>query len=88
MTHIKKLHLDTIKYEEQSCITQDGDCIKFVDSSAYYDVAYRSAQITEDIAVEFGEFCRQLSKNNKDILRQNPDITTRELFQEFLKTKP
>jgi hypothetical protein len=31
--------------------------------------------------IEFGKFCRTLIKDNKDILRKNPDITEKELLQ-------
>jgi hypothetical protein len=47
--------------------------------------AVRSAEITEQIAIEFSEWQqRLLFSENSDWLI---DKTTKELFQEFLKTK-
>jgi hypothetical protein len=36
---------------------------------------------SEGDMIEFGKFCRTLIKDNKDILRKNPDITEKELLQ-------
>ena len=46
--------------------------------------AKESAQITTDVAVKFGQFCIDLPKHHKEILRNNPDITTQELFGYFI----
>ncbi len=85
MKYLEKLHLDAIKYEEISCMTQDGEYIEFVENSNYYDVAVKSSEITEQIAIEFNEWQRDLvfSKNSQWLV----DKTDKELFQEFLKTK-
>jgi hypothetical protein len=42
--------------------------------------------ILEKHCVAFGKFCRELSKHNKDILRQNPDITEEQLFELYIKS--
>jgi len=41
---------------------------------------------TKDM-IEFGQFCRYLNKDNKEILRENPDITVKELLNYFLNYK-
>jgi hypothetical protein len=46
--------------------------------------ALKSAEITTDVAVKFGQFCIDLPKHHKEILRNNPDITTQELFGYFI----
>ena len=46
----------------------------------------KSAELTKDIAIKFGAFCRNLSRWDKDILRNNPDITEEGLFNKFLET--
>lgn len=79
------MHLDAIKYEEADCMTQDGDYIQFVENHNYYDVAVKSAEVTEQIAVEFAEWLIKelvLSSHGKFL-----SYTSKELFQEFLKQR-
>lgn len=54
------------------------------DSLTPMNMAKTAAEITTDVAVKFGDFCKNLIKNNKEIIRNNPDITTQELFEEFI----
>ena len=82
MNYIKKLHLDaldenTIHHQE---VPNDIDTIKS---------AQKSAEITEQIAVEFAEFYENFWKNLSlaDFIHDDNGFTTKQLFQEFLKTK-
>ena len=95
MTHIEQLHLDAIKYEEVSCMTQDGEYIEFVENSNYYDVAVKSAEITEQIAIEFGKWISDNCYEDfdlKDKMFYSYEgewfYNIKDLFEEFLKTKP
>ena len=91
MNKIEQLHLDAIKDEEADCMTQDGDYIRFVENHNYYDVAIESTKITEQIAIEFMDWCRDntvVDAAPKPYHRKlQIRMTTKELFQEFLKTK-
>ena len=48
-------------------------------------VANQCSKLSQDIAIKFGDFYKNLNKDNKEILRKNPDITTQDLFTLFLK---
>ena len=85
MNKIEQLHLDAIKYEEASCMTQDGDYIQFVENHNYYDVAVKSAEITEQIAIEFVQWLDYNAQQREYYPMRI--MTTKELFQEFIKTK-
>mgnify|MGYP003407496467 CR=1 FL=1 len=37
-----------------------------------------------DVAIEFGDFCRKLPKDNKEILRETPNCTIQDLFKIFI----
>lgn len=87
MNKIQKLHLEVIKYEETSDITQNGEPIVFVESSSYMDVAVNSAQITEQIAIKFAEWlnsyeCADLIHDYKIV---GEDYSIKNLYKEFLK---
>ena len=81
MTHIEKLHLDAAggndEYEQDMLL------------------AFKSAQITEDIAIEFGEWLADTAtwRNGSrgalwySMREKRPDMSSKQLFQEFLKTK-
>ncbi len=83
MNKIEQMHLDAIQnnksVRKQLCINDFGT------SPLELTVASKSAEITEQIAIEFSEWQqRLLFSDNSDYLI---DKTTKELFQEFLKTK-
>lgn len=92
MNKIEQMHLDAIQLEQSSDITQHGSIIEFVSSDNYYDLVVKSAEITEQIAVEFAEWIAYTKKHGgvkplQEALIQYRLKTTKELFQEFLKTK-
>jgi hypothetical protein len=82
MNKIEQMHLDAIKYEEASCMTQDGDYIQFVENHNYYDVAVKSAEITEQIAIEFVQWYENRDKSIDENM-----LTWEDYYREFLKTK-
>jgi hypothetical protein len=84
MTQIEKLHLDAINSPTAFTNT---DLIKELAAS-------KSAQITEDIAIEFFDWIDKLTrkseivnKNNGSFIYNDRYYISSELFQEFLKTK-
>ncbi len=80
MNKIEQMHYSSISKEYLNSFDEGGhtemDCEK---------AASKSAEITEQIAVEFSEWQQSLlfSENSEWLI----DKTTKELFQEFLKTK-
>lgn len=100
MNKIEQMHLDAIQLEQSSDITQHGSIIEFVSSDNYYDLAVKSAEITEQIAIEFAEWIYNsgymwnwrfkvytLSMIPSEKEAKITGKSTKELFQEFLKTK-
>ena len=92
MNKIEQMHLDAIDFNTivHHDVPNDVDSIK---------AASKSAEVTEQIAIEFAEWC---NKPNLEDLRQGNVVyvpsgnfywhnhkkyTPKELFQEFLKTK-
>ena len=80
MTHIEQLHLDAMRW-----VTT-------------IQAAKKSAEITEQIACEFAEFCRDRAvretiygsvepTNNWELRAEQKIVTTKQLFQEYLKSK-
>ena len=43
---------------------------------------------SDEDMIEFGEWCKNLQKDNKEIRRSNPSITTKELLQIWKEQKP
>ena len=80
MNKVEQLHLDAIKWEESSDIAQNGAYVEFVANDDYYDLAVKSAEITQQIAVEFADF--YVSYCNK-----HGQTHSEEVFEEYLKTK-
>ncbi len=97
MNKIEQMHLDAIQNDKhirkQLCVNDFGT------SDLEKTVASKSAEITEQIAIEFAEWC---NKPNLEDIRQGNVVyvpsgnfywhkhkkyTLKELFQEFLKTK-
>jgi hypothetical protein len=76
MTHIEKLHLDAITSEVYIIEKYGQDQIADIDKAAA-----KSAEITEQIAIEFIIW---IYKNEECVSSK----TNKELFQEYLKTKP
>lgn len=89
MTQIEKLHLDAIN-SSREWEELDGELV--VDRQL---AASKSAQITEDISIEFAEWIKKLwvIKKGKyihkgDFYNQDKNnYTTREIFQIFLKQR-
>ena len=92
MTHIEQLHLEAInnsKFEAPySPIPQIAENV----------AAKKSAEITEQIACEFAEWCRDRAvreyiygdlkpTNNWELRTEQKIVTTKQLFQEYLKSK-
>jgi len=78
MNKIVQLHLDAIEESKDYCVV---GVWKVIDDVA----ASKSAEITEQIAIEFAEWLIKelvLSSHGKFL-----SYTPKELFQEFLKTK-
>lgn len=90
MNKIEKLHLDAIQKDKgvrkQLCVNDFGT------SDLEKTVASKSAEITQQIAIEFAEWCESNAAREKSgmwMMYLNPTIliTKEQLFQEFLKTK-
>jgi hypothetical protein len=88
MNKIEQMHLDSIQNDKhirkQLCVNDFGT------SDLEKTVAAKSAEITEQIAIEFAEWC---GNNVVYVPRTNfywhklKKYTPKELLQEFLKTK-
>jgi len=78
MTHIEKLHLEAIQNDKsvrkQLCVNDFGT------SKLEMIVAEKSAEITEQIAIEFAQW---VDRNKFNIF----NLSFKELFQEYLKSK-
>ena len=61
--------------------------IEFVENSNYYDVAVKSAEITEQIAIEFLQYFQQTAELGFYSTGENYGKSHKQLFQEFIKTK-
>ena len=53
-----------------------------------YNKAKEAYPNSDDDMVEFGEWCENLQKDNKEIRRNNPSITRKELLQLWKEQKP
>lgn len=82
MNKIEQLHLDGI----ETNISSESNYAKILGKQ---EAASKSADITEDIAVEFAEWVIKHLVNNIETgnYMSNEPKTTKELFQEFIKTK-
>lgn len=89
MNNLEQLHLDIIKEEYLDSFDEGGhtemDCEK---------AASKSAEITEQIAIEFAEWLTRgdspytaMYGGNERWLTDDAEFTNKELFYEFLKTK-
>ena len=90
MNKIEQMHLDAIQWEQSSDITQHGSIIEFVSSDNYYDLAVKSAEITQEIAVEFAEWIAYTKKHGgvkplQEALIQYKVKSTKELFDKYLE---
>ena len=84
MNKIEQMHLDVMKEVDSN----------FTNSLGFFitRTASKSAEITEQIAIEFAEWCESNAVREKSgmwMMYSNPTtlITKEQLFQEFLKTK-
>jgi hypothetical protein len=94
MTHIEQLHLDAI---EESKDYIDTTSLAYVWGIKEKEAAFKSAEITENIAIGFVEWltkieaypCINRELNGLWVMHpQDPkNYTPKELFQEYLKTK-
>ena len=92
MEHIEQLHLDAITSEVyiiQECGTDGQDQIEDIDKAAA-----KSAEITENIAIEFAQWIKTYCIVDWDVADRRVYIFDnkffygeKELFQEYLKTK-
>lgn len=93
MNKIEKMHLDAINSKEShDTYIYVGN--KSVDEFSTYNAATESAKVTEQVSIEFAEWLELFGWNfnaSKNCWWNIKDIdyfpTTKELFQEFLKTK-
>ena len=79
MNELEQLHLDAIKQFEHHC-------------TPLKDFASKSAEITEQIAIEFAKYIDASSytfteKNIWESFANEKSKSTEEIFQEFLKNK-
>ena len=92
MTHIEQLHLEAINNSEFIAAYSP---IHLIEKSV---AANKSAEITEQIACEFSEWCRDRAvreyiygdlkpTNNWELRTEQKIVTTKQLFQEYLKSK-
>ena len=83
MNKIEQLHLDAIQNDnhirKQLCVNDFGT------SDLEKTVASKSAEITEQIAIEFWAWMRE--NDTSDNAEQYGNYTDKDIFQEFLKTK-
>ena len=80
MNKLETLHLDAI--------TQ-ADFDPEDKAPNYVGFASKSSEVTEQIAIEFAEWCAKNAQfyNNDNWFSNFNDCKTKDLFQEFLKTK-
>jgi len=78
--------MNKIEHELDSLIdTKRYSCSNQKENEGYKQGVQDSYSLLEKHCVAFGKFCRELSKHNKDILRQNPDITEEQLFKLYIE---
>jgi hypothetical protein len=87
MNKLEQLHLEAIKMNTYPDSLWGANYVAGVDIAAS-----KSAEITEQIAVEFAEWIADSKKHGwckqlYEAMIVNKVKTTKELFQEFLKTK-
>lgn len=89
MNKIEQLHLDAINEYESEMIKHSA--IYVIDKEK---AASKSAEITEQIAIEFAEWLTRgdspytaMYGGNERWLTDDAEFTNKELFYEFLKTK-
>jgi hypothetical protein len=89
MTHIEKLHLDSLK---EAAREKEADTERAFLRGGFHQWLYKkSAEVTENIACEFAIFFNgKMPMNCKEIMRRQ-DLPNEEkvklVFKEYLKTK-
>lgn len=82
MNQIEKLHLDVIRYEYNDSFDEGGhtemNCEK---------AAIKSAEITEQIAIEFLRYYHQTAELSFHSTGHNQGKPHKEIYQQFLKER-